>query len=183
MKSKSHNRRSSPLKAAMLAAGAATLLLTTGCGAPAAAPEATQAPATSAPATAATSSPSASATKSASGKGAMGQDKYSERLVPDRLLLKAGDTLHLSGGGDLTPGSTLQLYASQQRTVAYNEKTGMWGATNDEVILTDKVNAVVDAQGHYDVDLLIPAGTAPQTMNVDMIAPDGRGNLVQVTVR
>jgi hypothetical protein len=166
----------------MLAAGTAALLLTTGC---AATPGTAQTPAaiaaTTTPAAApASTAPAASEPTGASAAGVPASDKYAERLVVDSYEMKAGGTLHVSGG-TMTPGSTVKVYAAQQVVATYNPTTGMYGGP-DEVLLTETVSAVVDAQGHYDVPLVIPAGTAHQTLNVEMISPDGNGNLVQVTV-
>jgi hypothetical protein len=95
-------------------------------------------------------------------------------------MVKAGDTLHVSGGS-LTPGITVKVYASQVGAITYNSETGMYSGS-EEVIITDAGNVVVDADGHFDTDLVIPAGTAPQTFNVQLILPDGNGHMVRASV-
>lgn len=133
------------------------------------------------PAAAATTAPATpAATESASATGVPASAKYNEPLVLGSYRVKAGDALHVSGGS-LTPGITVKVYAAQQVIATYNPATDMYSGPN-EVIITDAGNVVVDADGHFDTDLVIPAGTAPQTFNVQLILPDGNGHLLQATV-
>jgi hypothetical protein len=107
-------------------------------------------------------------------------EKYADPIVLDSYMVKAGDTLHVSGGS-LKPGTTVKVYAAEQVIATYNAATDMYSGPS-EVIITDAGSVVVDAQGHYDTDLVIPAGTAPQTFNVELILPDGNAHLLQATV-
>ena len=66
-------------------------------------------------------------------------------------------------------------------TLSYDPDTDMYSGS-PEVIITGPVNRVVDAQGHFDTDLVIPAGAAPQDFNVQLVLPDGNGHLVLATV-
>lgn len=120
------------------------------------------------------------ATASTSTTGVPASDKYADPIVLDSDRVKAGGTLHVSGGS-LKPGITVKVYAAQQETATYNAATGTYSGSG-EVIITDAGNVVVDAQGHFDTDLVVPAGTVPQTFNVQLILPDGNGHLLQATV-
>jgi hypothetical protein len=74
-----------------------------------------------------------------------------------------------------------RAHTSEVGTLTYNPTTDMYGGSA-EVFITAPVNPVVDAQGHFDTDVVIPAGTAPQTINVQLILPDGKGHMVRASV-
>lgn len=170
----------------MLAAGAAALLLTAGCAAnpgttASQAPTAVGAPTTINATAAATASASSTAPTGTPAAGVQKSYKYAEPIVLGAWSVKAGESLSVSGG-TLTPGAAVKVYAAQQMTATYNPATDMWGSAEGEVLISDTVTAMVDAQGHYDVQLVIRAGTPPQTFNVQLILPDGNGHLLQANV-
>jgi hypothetical protein len=164
----------------MLTGGVCALLLTTGCastpGTGAAQSTTGTADTTTTAAPASTAAPTA-----ASAASAQASRKYAERLVLGATSVKAGGSLPVSGG-TLKPGTKVKVYAAQQMVATYNPATDMWGSAQGEVLLSNTATAVVDAQGHYDVQLVIRAGTPHQTFNVNLILPDGNGSLLQANV-
>lgn len=108
-------------------------------------------------------------------------DPHGERLVAPSEV-KAGTTLHVSGG-KYAPGATIQVYVAEPMAQpSYDAATDMYTQVGEEVIITEKITATADAQGNFDVDLLIPATVAPHMVNVLGISNDGRSDLVMTTV-
>lgn len=108
-------------------------------------------------------------------------DPHAERLVAAQEV-KAGSTLHVSGG-QYAPGATIQVYGAQQMAQpSYDAATDMYTQVGEEVILTEKMTVVANDKGQFDVDLLIPATVAPQMINILGISDDGRSDLIMTTV-
>lgn len=107
-------------------------------------------------------------------------DPYGERLVAAQEV-KAGTALHVSGG-KYAPGASIQIYVAEPMAPPTTNAEGNLEQVGDEVILTEKVTAVADAKGNFDVDLMIPATVAPHMVNVLGISDDGRSDLVMTTV-
>lgn len=109
-------------------------------------------------------------------------DPHGERLVAANEV-KAGTTLHVSGG-QYAPGASIQVYGAQQMAPpSLDAATGDYTQSGEEVILTDKMTATADAKGNFDVDLLIPATVIPQMINILGISDDGRSDLIMTTVK
>jgi hypothetical protein len=83
----------------------------------------------------------------------------------------------------MEPGLKVQVYAAQQMAMPSQDATGMWHQVGDEVKVTETATVTVNDKGQFDLDLLIPAGTPPQLLNVQLILPDGNGSMVQTTVQ
>lgn len=173
-----------PLKKAAYAVAATAALLMTGCAGPTAGSGASPSPTIETSSIAET--PSASAAPLASTGQTPVQSmapSYEDRLAVGSYLIKAGANLHVYGG-TLDPGTTVQVYAAQQMAMpSYDAANDMYHQVGDEIKLSDTVTATVDAKGTFDVQLLIPAGTPAQTINIISILSDGRGDLVQTTIQ
>lgn len=182
-----------PFKKAAFAAAAVATLLITGCSAPSAEPASSSTP-TSASATA-SATPTATETAAAGVDTPVSTDdatpymagaavgSYQDRLAVGSSVIKAGEKLHVYGG-TLEPGSIVKVYGAQQMAPpSYDAANKMYVQVGEEVKLTDQVSATVGPKGTYDIELLIPAGTAPQLVNIVMLSADGRGDLVQTTVQ
>lgn len=184
-----------PLKKAAFAAAAAATLLVTGCSAPSeSSPASTSAPTSASAAASATPSPTSDSGMPASAlaapgatmdpvPGSAGAADADWPLNVGSSTVKAGSELRVYGAG-LTPGSVVKVYGAQQMAMpSYDAKNDMYHQVGEEVILTATISATVDANGKYDTKLLIPAGTAPQLLNIVLVDAVGGGNLVQVTVQ
>lgn len=177
-----------PFKKAVFAVAVAATFLMTGCAAPSAGPAPSNAASPTVEGTGTSSDPSASpgtgAPASAVATPAQQVSRnYEDRLSVDRYLIKAGENLHVYGG-TMTPGIKVQVYAAQQMAMpSYDAKNDMYHQVGNEVKVTKTVTATVNAKGQFDVDLLIPAGTPPQLLNVQLLLPDGNGSMVQTTVQ
>lgn len=163
-------------------------LLLTGCSAPA--------PNQKGPVVSETATPSASETTPAGsttepaavpsdGSGSMtaaqAEDPYGWGLVsvPE---VAAGSDLKVSGG-QYAPGVTVTVYGQQQMgQPSYDAANDMYVA-GEEVFLTEKVQAVTNDKGQFDTKIPVPAGVAPQLMNVVAVGSDGSGFLVMTTVK
>lgn len=108
-------------------------------------------------------------------------DPHAERLVAPNEV-KAGTALHVSGG-TYAPGTTITVYAAEPMAAPTQDAEGNWQQVGDEVYITEKMTATADAKGNFDVDLMIPAGTAPHMINILGISSDGRGDLIMTTVK
>ena len=108
-------------------------------------------------------------------------DPHGERLVAPQEV-KAGTALHVSGG-TYAPGTTITVYAAEPMAPPTMNASGNWEQAGDEVYITEKMTAVADAQGNFDVDLMIPATVAPHMINILGISSDGRGDLIMTTVK
>lgn len=178
-------------KKAVFAVAATATLLLTGCAGATSEPAASTSASPSVDASVAAADPSAAPVSSipASALAQGGQTaaqqmtpSYQDRLAVGSFTIKAGENLHVYGG-TLEPGTVVKVYGAQQMAMpSYDAANDMYHQVGDEVKLTDTVTATVDAKGVYDVQLLIPAGTPAQLVNIVMTSSDGRGDLVQTTV-
>ena len=175
-----------PFKKAVFAVAVAATFLMTGCAAPNAGSAPSSAASPAVESSAASSTPSASAateTPTVQAPAAQPARSYEDRLSVGSYFVKAGENLHVYGG-TMEPGIVVQVYAAQQMAMpSYDAANDMYHQVGDEVKVTETVTATVDAKGQFDVDLLIPAGTPPQLLNVQLLLPDGNGSMVQTTVK
>lgn len=177
-----------PFKKAAFAVAVAATFLMTGCAAPSAESAPTNAAKPAVEGSATSSDPSASPVSSipASATPTAAQQvtrNYEDRLSVGSYFIKAGENLHVYGG-TMQPGIKVQVYAAQQMAMpSYDAKNDMYHQVGDEVRVTKTVTATVNDKGQFDVDLLIPAGTPPQLLNVQLLLPDGNGSMVQTTVQ
>lgn len=174
-----------PFKKAAFAVAVAATFLMTGCAAPNAGPAPSNAASSAVEGTATSSDPSASAataTPTVQAPAAQPARTYEDRLSVGSYFVKAGENLHVYGG-TMQPGLKVQVYAAQQMAMPSQDATGMWHQVGDEVKVTETVTVTVNDKGQFDLDLLIPAGTPPQLLNVQLILPDGNGSMVQTTVQ
>lgn len=182
-----------PFKKAAFAAAAVATLLITGCSAPSAEPASSSTPTSASAAASATPSPTNDSGMPASAlaapgatmdpiPGSAGAADADWPLNVGSSTVKSGSELRVFGA-TLTPGSVVKIYGAQQMAMpSYDAANDMYHQVGDEVILTSTISATVDANGKYDTKLLIPAGTAPQLLNIVLVDAVGGGNLVQVTV-
>lgn len=182
-----------PFKKTAFAVAAAATLLVTGCSAPASSSPATTSSSASASATA-IPSPTNDSGMPASAlaapgatmdpiPGSAGAADADWPLNVGSSTVKAGSELRVYGAG-LAPGSVVKIYGAQQMAMpSYDAANDMYHQVGDEVILTNTISATVDSKGKYDTKLLIPAGTAPQLLNIVLVDAAGGGNLVQTTVQ
>jgi hypothetical protein len=171
-----------PFKQAVFAAAAAATLLLTGCAAPNAGAEPSSAASPAVESSAASSASTATATPTVQAPAAQPARSYTDRLSVGSYFVKAGENLHVYGG-TMEPGLKVQVYAAQQMAMPSQDATGMWHQVGDEVKVTETATVTVNDKGQFDLDLLIPAGTPPQLLNVQLILPDGNGSMVQTTVQ
>lgn len=175
-----------PFKKIVFAAAAAAALLMTGCAGPSveSAPSSSASPAVEGlSASPAPSTPAATATATPATPAAQPARSYRDRLSVGSYFVKAGENLHVYGG-TMEPGIVVQVYAAQQMAMpSYDAANDMYHQVGDEVKVTETVSATINAQGQFDLDLLIPAGTPPQLLNVQLLLPDGNGSMVQTTVQ
>lgn len=184
-----------PFKKAIFAVAVAATFLMTGCSVPASSNPATtsasasdSATASSAPSPANDSGMPASALAAPGATmdpipGSAGAADADWPLNVGGSTVKAGSELRVYGAG-LAPGSVVKIYGAQQMAMpSYDAANDMYHQVGDEVILTNTISATVDANGKYDTKLLIPAGTAPQLLNIVLVDAAGGGNLVQTTVQ
>lgn len=178
-----------PFKKAAFAVAAVAALLLTGCFAPSASdssPTSAPASATASPSATETVAPVASVPASTDGATpymASAAGSYQDRLSVGSSFIKSGESLHVYGG-TLEPGTTVKIYAAQQMAPpSYDAANKMYVQVGEEVKVTETVEATVNAKGVYDVQLLIPAGTPAQLLNIVMLSSDGRGDLVRTTVQ
>lgn len=174
-----------PFKKAVFAVAVAATFLMTGCAAPSAgsAPSNAASPAVEGLAASPDSStPAATATATPSAPASQAARTYRDRLSVGSYFVKAGEKLHVYGGR-MQPGIKVQVYAAQQMAMPTQDATGMWHQVGDEVKVTETVTVPIDDKGQFDLDLLIPAGTPPQLLNIQLILPDGNGSMVQTTVQ
>lgn len=176
-----------PFKKAVFAVAVAATFLMTGCAAPSAESAPTNAAKPAVEGSATSSDPSASPGSGASASAVATAAQQVTRSYEDRLsvgsyFVKAGENLHVYGG-TMEPGIKVQVYAAQQTAMPSQDATGMWHQVGNEVKVTKTATVTVNDKGQFDVDLLIPAGTPPQLLNVQLLLPDGNGSMVQTTVQ
>jgi hypothetical protein len=149
-------------KKSLLVAGVASLLLTTGCAATSV--KAAEAPA--APASAlATAAPTRTAETSAPAQYTMPYE-FDALAYADPMGTKAGESMRVTGG-TMKPGAIATVYVSQLMAMpSYNAANDMYYQVGEQVKLTTPVVVTVDEKGQYDIQIPIPAGTAPQEVNV-----------------
>jgi hypothetical protein len=148
-------------KKSLLVAGVASLLLTTGCAA-------TSVKAADAPTTTGSASATDAPTKAAE---ASKPAQYTMPFEFDALAFaspmgtKAGESMRVTGG-TMKPGSVATVYVAQLMAMPVQDATGMWHQVGEQVKLTEPVVVTVDEKGQYDIQIPIPAGIAPQEVNV-----------------
>lgn len=155
-------------------AGGALLLLAAGCAAtPQAAPDAGS---PSPSATSVTATPSQSMQPSQAQYPAA--DPYGEMLViPVRGAVKAGESMPVTGG-TLPPGTTVTVYGAQLMAMpSYDAANDMYHQVGEQILITDRVTAVTNAEGGYELNLPFPAGTPAQQVDiiVESSAPSNTG--------
>lgn len=159
------------LKKSLLVAGVASLLLTTGCAATSVkateAPAATDPASASAPATAsATEAPIVTVETDASAEYSMPYD-FESLVYADPMGTKAGESMRVTGG-TMKPGVVATVYVAQLMAMPSQDATGMYHQVGEQIKLTEPVSVTINEKGEYDIQIPIPAGIAPQ--QVDVIA-------------
>ena len=157
-------------KKSLLVTGVASLLLTTGCAATSvkaaevpSAPESASTPA-SAPATEA---PTKSVETGPPAEYDMPYD-FSSLVYADSMGTKAGESMRVTGG-TMKPGAVATVYVAQLMAMpSYDAANDMYHQVGEQVKLTTPVSVTVNEKGEYDIKIPIPAGIAPQ--QVDVIA-------------
>ena len=66
----------------------------------------------------------------------------------------------------MKPGSIATVYVAQLMAMPSQDATGMWHQVGEQVKLTEPVSVTVDEKGEYDIQIPIPAGIAPQEVDV-----------------
>ncbi|WP_426986260.1 hypothetical protein [Pseudarthrobacter sp. Y6] len=148
-------------KMSLLVAGVASLLLTTGCAATSV--RAAEAPAAPASASA-KAAPTHTAETSAAAQYTMPYE-FDALAYVDPMGTKAGESMRVTGG-TMKPGAIATVYVAQLMAMPSQDSTGMYHQVGEQVKLTAPVVVTVDEKGQYDIQIPIPAGTAPQQVDV-----------------
>ncbi|HEX9226146.1 MAG TPA: hypothetical protein VF885_05765 [Arthrobacter sp.] len=172
-------------KKSLLVAGIASLLLTTGCAAT---------PVKAAEAPAATASSTATATGAPTTTSETGPPadydipyEFDALAYADPRGTKAGESMRVTGG-TMKPGAVATVYVAQLMAMPSQDATGMYHQVGEQIKLTTPVSVTVNEKGEYDVQIPIPAGTAPQQVDVISeltgVAPgDPSGGLSRSVIR
>jgi hypothetical protein len=170
-------------KTRILAAGFASLLLAGCAGSPEASPAETTAPTTAAT-TGTTQAAAASAAPSgdAAYQAYLANSLFETRLFVDQGGTRAGESIRVTGG-TYAPGTTVEVRASQIMAMpSYDAENDMYHQVGEQIHITDVVVVTADAEGKFDTQLQIPAGTPAQQIDVWSKASDGMADLVRSSV-
>jgi hypothetical protein len=154
----------SVFKKSLLVAGVASLLLTTGCAATSVkAAEVSTAPASASGTTAPTKTAEASATPKVAATFA---GNFDSLIDTSAMGVKAGESLRVTGG-TIKPGAKATVYIAQLMAMpSYDAANDMYRQVGEQVKIGKPVVVTVNAKGQYDVQVPVPAGTAPQEVDV-----------------
>lgn len=107
---------------------------------------------------------------------------FSSRLVSAQSV-KAGSSIRVTGG-TYEPGVSVQIYVAQLMAMpSYDAANDMYHQVGEQIHLTETVTATTNEKGQFEIQILIPAGTAPQPVDVISSTTDGRGDLVRTEIR
>lgn len=175
------------LKKSLLGLGVAAIMLTTGCASTStvAADNVSPSPSASSSSAEATAVATASATGSPVEvhSGPNDDDLFGDRLYSDSVnYLKPGESFRVTGG-TYQPGDTIKIQGYQLMPMpSYNAAEDMYYQVGEQVPLTEPITVTADEKGKFDTTLLVPAGLAPQQMDVISEVSDGTANLVRVNI-
>lgn len=144
-------------KKSLLVAGVASLLLTTGCAA--ASVKAAEAPSSDSATVASTQA----AKSSAPAEYSMPYE-FDALAYASPMGTKAGENMRVTGG-TMKPGAVATIYVAQPMAIS-QDASGMWRGVGEQIKLTTPVSVTVNEKGQYDVQIPIPADTAPQQVSV-----------------
>ena len=137
--------------------------MTTGCAATSVkAAEASAAPASASGTAAPTQTAEASATPKVAATFA---GNFDSLIDSSPMGVKAGESLQVTGG-TIKPGATATVYIAQLMAMPSQDATGMWHQVGDQIKIGKPVVVTVDEKGQYNVQVPVPAGTAPQEVDV-----------------
>ena len=107
---------------------------------------------------------------------------FSSRLVADSQSVKAGSSIRVTGG-TYAPGVSVKIYGAQLMAMpSYDAANDMYHQVGEQVLLTETITVVTNEKGQFDAQLLIPAGTAPQQIDIISETSDGNGDLVRAEI-
>lgn len=103
---------------------------------------------------------------------------FSSRLVAAQTA-PIGGTVRVSGGS-YTPGNTIKVQGFQLMPMpSYDAANDMYHQVGEQIPLTSEVVATANEQGQFDIQLPVPAGIAPQQMDIIGQVDDGTATLVR----
>lgn len=103
---------------------------------------------------------------------------FSSRLVAAQTA-PIGGTVRVSGGS-YAPGNTIKVQGFQLMPMpSYDAANDMYHQVGEQIPLTSEVIATANEQGQFDIQLPVPAGIAPQQMDIIGQVDDGTATLVR----
>jgi hypothetical protein len=107
---------------------------------------------------------------------------FSSRLVAETVF-KAGSNLRVSGGG-YKPGVSVGIFIAQLMPMpSYDAANDMYHQVGEQVHLSKTVTVVTNKQGQFDIQFPVPAGIAPQQVDIISEATDGRADLIRAEIQ